>query len=646
MKGSMILTGWLSLVLISFPALADDPNGLPDDLPEFLITQNGQTAPGLLVGRVRSTVEAVGSYFLILDNAGHPVFYSRTQSLGRLQCNGLFSSASRIDGLASGHRWYLQNESFEEIATLQMGNGYPAGNRAFELLPNGHALILGYDEQTIDMSGIVEGGHPAAAVTGAVIQELDADGQVIFQWRTWDHIPVTDSCGDIAQRSFDYIHVSAVSLDPIDGHLIVCCRDTCEVVKVSRVTGELMWRMGGKHNEFTFFDEHGENAPPYFQRMHDARRLANGNLIVLHDGADEAAGNPEETHSRAAEYALDEESRTATLIWEYRNDSDTGALTGGSVMRLPGGNTIINWGDADEPGEAPAMTEVDPNSQLVYEIACAREGVSGEFSRIVWPLAEQATTVTRYELMEGNTYVFDHDGTATGVTLKVNTLDGEAYNEAHVRREPFAPLFPEFAGKAPRVLGVRVTVVARDIIGMTGTISFDAESFGFADRSGAFGYADPNTLTIYHRAGTGRGLFLPLATNYNPVTRQLRATLSRFGEFIVGLPDLEEAPYTPLLIEPADRTTVNPQLPVSFRWTPRGFGRSYDLQVSRDADFTALAVDEIDLTETRYTLETVEPGVTYYWRVRTINHGGVGDWSARSFASARGSLKRSLGMVD
>jgi len=618
------------------PNAAPDPNGnplLPDDLPQFLITQSGQAAPGVLLGSVDSTLAGVGSYFLILDNSGRPLFYSRTQSLGELECNGLFSARREIKGRKKKYTWYLQNEQFEEVATLQMGNGYLADNHAFQLLPNGHVLMLSYDDQIIDMSELVEGGHPAATVTGAVIQELDAEGQVVFQWRTWDHIPVVDSYRDLTQKNFGYIHVNAISLDPVDGNLLVCCRETSEVVKVSRTTGEILWRMGGKRNEFTFRNEHPENAPRYFKLMHDARRLPNGHLTMFDNGADEAVGDQERTYSRAVEYALDEPNRTATLIWEYRHDPDIRALTGGSVTRLPGGHTVINWGGAAKAGEAPALTEVDPNGQLVYEIACAQEGVTGGFSRIVWPLAEQAATVTRYELMEGNTYTFGNDRAQTGVTLRVNTLDGEAYNEAYVTREPFGPLFPEFPGKAPRVLPVRVTISAWEINGMTATLSFDAESFGFADPAGALSYADPRTLTVYHRPNAGHGLFLPLATDYNPVTRQLRAAMPRFGEVILCFPDLEEMAYSPLLIEPKDQEAVNQQLPVSFFWTPWGFGRTYDLQVSREPDFAALDVDEVDLPETRYRWATVEPDQVYYWRVRTINEGGISDWSTRSFTA-------------
>ncbi len=641
MKKALLLAAllWLLPAMVSLSAAADDPNELPGDLPEFIITQNGNAAPGVLMGSVNSTVEGVGSYFLILDNSGTPLFYSQTQSLGGLECNGLFSSRTEIEGQKKKYTWHLQSEEFDEVDTLQMGNGYLADNHAFELLPNGHALMLAYDEQTVDMSEIVEGGYPAATVTGAVVQELDANGRVIFQWRTWDHIPITDSYRDITQRKFGYIHVNAVSLDPIDGNIIVCCRETSEVVKVSRTTGELMWRMGGKRNEFTFLNEHEENAPRYFKLMHDARRLPNGNLTLFDNGADQAVGDQERTYSRAVEYALDEENKTATLVWEYRHDPDIRALTGGSVTRLPGGHTIINWGGAAKAGEAPAMTEVDPNGQLVYEIACPQEGVTGGFSRIVWPLAKQATEVTRYELLDGNTYAFDNEDAETGISLKLDTLNAEGYNELYVTREPFAPLFPEFASKAPRVLPVRVAVTGWEIEGLTGTLSFDAESFGFADRSGKFGYVDPQTLTVYYRPYPGHGLFLSLETNYNPVTKQLRAAMRQFGEFIIGFPDLEEIPYAPLLVEPADQARVNQELPVSFFWTPRGFGRSYDLQVSTSPDFVVLDVDEIDLAETRYTLETFEPGIVYYWRVRTINAGGVGEWSTRSFSAVAPTIE-------
>jgi len=612
-------------VLVSVLALAsahgadEDSNteALPDDFPEFIITQNGETAPGYLIGSVNSENPEVGSYFMIMDNAGVPVFYSNTQSLGGLVCNGLFASKRDVPGMRKKVSYYLQDEDFNEVDTFQAGNGYLADGHDFQVLPNGHVLILIYNSHIIDMSQIVEGGHPAATVSGAVIQELDVYKNVIFQWRSVDYIPITDSYRDITRRNFGYIHVNAVKLDETDGNIILCCRETSEVIKISRVTGEVMWRMGGKNNEFTFINEHEENAPQYFRVPHDVHRHANGHLTMFDNGNDEQIGEGR-TYSRGVEYDLDEENKTATMVWEYRNDPDILALTGGNCTRLSNGNTIIRWGGAAKTGDAPAMTEADPNGQLVYEIWPAQEGVTGGFSRCIWPLSTLAKQLVANEVYIGNTYRFAYGGTDTGVSIKINDMTGYVYNAMGVKRYPFAPLYPEFPGKAPRVLPVCVYVGGYLIISIDAQISFDVGSYGFTN---------PEALTVYQRKSVDQGMFVPLETSYNPVTKKLRATMTSFGEFIFCFPNLEEVAYAPILIEPENESLVNQELPVSFFWTPRGFGRSYHLQVATDAQFDTLVVDDPNLIETRYVLEDIQPNTRCYWRVCTTNYGGTGEWS-------------------
>jgi len=613
------------LALVSAHAADEEPNdALPDDFPEFIINQYGETAPGYLMGSVNpGSNEEVDNYFMIMDNVGVPVFYSKTQSLGGLVCNGLFASKRDVPGMSKKVTWYLQDENFNEVDTFQAGNGYLADSHDFQVLPNGHVLILIYDSHIIDMSQIVEGGHPAATVQGAVIQELDVYKNVIFQWRSVDYIPITDSYRDITKRNFGYIHVNAVEFDKTDGNLILCARECSEVIKISRVTGEVMWRMGGKNNEFTFINEHEENAPRYFRVPHDVRRHANGHLTMFDNGNDEQIGDGR-SYSRGVEYDLDEENKTATMVWEYRNDPDILALTGGNCTRLSNGNTIIRWGGAANTGDAPAMTEADPNGQLVYEIWPAQKGVTGGFSRCIWTLSTLAKQVLANEADIGNTYTFAYGGTDTGVSIKINNMTGYGYNSMGVKRYPFAPLYPKFPGKAPRVLPVRVYVGRYLITSIDAQISFDVGSYGFTN---------PEALTVYQRESLDQGMFVPLETSYNPVTKKLRATMTSFGEFIFCFPDLEEVPYTPILIEPEYESLVN-QLPVSFFWTPRGFGRSYHLQVSTDAQFDTLVVDDPNITETRYVLEDVQPNTPHYWRVSTTNEGGTSDWSTSSFTTA------------
>ena len=50
-----------------------------------------------------------------------------------------------------------------------------------------------------------------------------------------------------------------------------------ELIKFDRQSGDVIWRLGGPMNDFTFINDplYGPN------RQHDARRLDNGNIIIF-----------------------------------------------------------------------------------------------------------------------------------------------------------------------------------------------------------------------------------------------------------------------------------------------------------------------------------------------------------------------------
>lgn len=600
---------------------------LPPDFPQLSINLNGTPAPGYLFGSLNANgVPGVSNYFAILDNAGDPILLSKTNSLGELACNGLFVTTDGKKGQFV--RFLSKDSSFNVVATNVAGNGYTADTHDFEVLPNGHALILIYDSQYMDMSKVVPGGNPAALVTGAVIQEVDADNNVVFQWRSFDHIPVTDSYQNLKNPD-GYIHVNSVWFDDTDGSIILGCRNTSEVIKISRVTGEILWRMQGRHNEFAFTNGiPGNSDPAYFQVQHNARRLANGNITIFDNGysdhSDPVYGFTR-PYSRAVEYDIDEVSRTARLVWQFRHSPDIITYNGGSMERLPGGHSIITWGNDNNASPKPLMTEVDATGNPVCEVTPLQAGVTGNFTRLLWPPESTYVRVTLRELTPGSMYEFNEGSSnVTGVTMWVSSLDGDQYNSVTVTREPFAPVLPRFVSQAPRVLPVRVIVTASRVNSLSSQMSFDVSSFGLSD---------PTNTTVYYRQTPGQGLFVPLPTEYNWVTHQLQTTLSGTGEFILGFPDVAQVPYPPLLITPAAESTVNQTLPVSLFWTPKGFARYYQLQVAEDAAFTNLLVDESYLTESRYTLLSVDANTRYYWRVRTTNYGGTGDWSVGSFTT-------------
>jgi len=504
-----------------------------------------------------------------------------------------------------------------------------------KILPNGHALLFAKEYRTVDMSQVVEGGKPNANVAGDVIQELDADKRVVFEWHSLDHIAITNTFADMTQASFDYAHVNAVTLDPTDNNLLASLRTTSEIVKINRQTGEVMWRLGGKMNQFTFVNEHPENAPYYTVGQHDVHRLANGNLLFFDNGNISGGGiTPNDrTYSRAVEYALDEVNMTATLVWEYRHDPDISANCTGSLKRMPNGNTFIDWGCATAPS-GYMVTEVNPAAQIVFEMRHQQTGgivsalLGGGLTKQFWNDPSLVRSTNFDGVQSGQTY----RSAAAGVSVTINSLSGPAENQLVVERHLDAVRFPLISGKAPQVLMEHVVLAASNTTAIDATLDLD-----LPDNSYVFDTPmihDPAQIVVYHRPTVGQGEFSALPTTYDAGTEKVRVTTTELGEFIFGYPDVQEvAPSVPVITGPPDGGEVNQAAPVVMSWIPQGLVASFDLQVATNAQFTDLVLDTNGLGSTSFALESPLPDTQYFWRVRVVNEAGTSDWASATFTT-------------
>ena len=464
----------------------------------------------------------------------------------------------------------------------------------------------------MDLSGLINGGYPNALVSGGVIQELDADRNVVFQWRTWDHYSPEDMSWQRANEPIvSQFNLNTINMD-VDGHIFI--GTPLWVKKINRQTSEIMWHLGGDENEFTFVSVDPNEAEGHFGG-HAFHRLENGNVLI-YDGGNQQGTRSSQVH----EYKLDEENKTAELVWTYVPDPGIYGWHRGNAQRLPNGNTFIGWG-GDGSKEGPVCTEVTSEGEKVFELFFDDPAVeSYRAFRFPLPADISGLGVVKQYLWIGE-HEFRRGGTDTGVTIRIIDYTGSGYNAMGVLRVPLAPLYPTFEGRAPLVLPVRVQVGTNGIDTIDGRISFSARSFNLKG---------PNNLIVYYRKSQ-QNPFKPLPTSYNPATGKLIADMTAMGEFIIGKPDLKHIALAPILIAPESEGTVNEELPVALDWIPRGFVDSYHLQVSKDAEFSELVVDDPNLTETPYILETVEAGTTYYWRVSTINYAGTSEWSEDVF---------------
>lgn len=662
-----VLSLFLALAAVEPPA----PNAradLPPDFPSVTVTTyvTNAVADGLIFLAVNETSTNTGHYAMILRNDGTPVWYQATTNAdadfkmlpdGFLHYAESYHTLSWTGGADVYHR--ILDGSYNVREVISTGNGYLPESHEIQVLPNGNVLELSYYLSQMDLSKVASGAYPNALVSGAVIQELNAQRNVVWQWRSWDYfnfqsyyapLLLVNGMPLVRNPVVDSFHINTIEMDN-DGNLLVS-NYPLEVDKINRQTGAVMWRLGGLGNQFSFVGENPQVAVTHFGG-HGLSRLANGNIMIFCNADQQATRS-----SKVYEYRLDETNKIATLVWSYTPATPWYSWHTGNAQRLPNGNTFIGWGSAAVvPGiggfinqQVPACTEVTPSGQVVHEMKFNDPLVTSYRAfRFVYPTQTQAVNVVQPELSFGNTYDFG----AAGVSLTV-TAGGGGYNSVGITREPYAPVYPVFNGKPPRVLPIRLSLVESALSTLGADLDFDVATLGIAN---------PTNITVYYRNPAGQGLFTPQVTDFNPITGKLSVSMnlaaqgSSFGEFIFGSPDVAEVPFAPILnvvenyrglqpyevIAPVQATPgtvygVNQELPTSLSWSPKGFAGWYELQIATDTNFSSPVVDIPYLTDADYVWDAALPTTKYYYRVKTFNDGGESSWATGAFQTAPPSV--------
>jgi hypothetical protein len=598
---------------------------LPTNYPNVTVNTYDTTkvGDGYIFMSIFSTVSGVGYYIMMLNNDGTPFYYKEFKNHAydfKIQPNGLMSYGRTLQDHPYGGGgdviWMIMDNSFTEVDSVQMGNGYLAECHDFRILPNGHYLLFGYYLVPFDMSQVVAGGYPNALVTGGVIQELDQDKNVIFQWRTWDHYDLKTFPYDPAlatQSIVDEFHFNAIEFDN-DNNIIISTPTWSK--KINRQTGDIMWHIGGQENQFSFVNIDSVTGVDYIAG-HTFYRIQNGNILLFDNGN----FSPPKT-AMAHEFSLDEVNKRAELKWSYIPQSFVLAMSMGSTQRLPNGNTAIGWGSGRIAGNlGPAFTEVDEAGNVVYELSFAKSGVSS-YRAYRFPFVNGAPSavVLRHDLSPGNIYNFNDSPNAnTGISVQVNSYEGSGYNNLIATKYNYASSKPQFFGKAPIANPGRIVISKNSITSLDIDVIFDLN---------VWNVVNPENTSIYYREFEGNGLFLKLPTDYNPVTKTLTANVKGVGEFILARPDLESLALTPLPNAPQDSSTANYQLPVTITWSPVGYAEKYHFQLSSDDNFSNLLADVNYLTNAFYTINTLEKDAHYYWRVKASNDGAESPWTA------------------
>lgn len=381
---------------------------VPADFPMINTTIHGETAPGrIFFASTFFDTNSRSNYIVICENDGTPYFYRKYDraNLGsgdfKVQSNGMLSFYRYLN---SDDGFYVtMDHNFVEVDTFRAGHGYRTDSHEMLLLENGHALLTCEEDRRMDLSYL--GGRNNATVIGNHIQEVDSDGNVYWEWRCWDHLMVEDAIEvGLTGGTIDMAHTNSIAID-FDGNYVVSHRSQGEVNKINSTTGDFIWRFGGNNNQFNSDDEYRFSAQHHFRPV-----PGKPNYYTIYDNGN----NRSPRFTRAVEYKLDPDNKTAEKIWQYRYPQVNFSDMMGSVQRLPNDNTYIDW------STWPPLRgcEVDADNNLLFEIEV--QGISSYRSR-------------RYD-WDGNMlkpYV-QAETSAAGVTLIFNKFGDEDVKEYHI----------------------------------------------------------------------------------------------------------------------------------------------------------------------------------------------------------------------
>lgn len=343
------------------------------DLPAFLRDRVefrvvGESSEGYTITNILSA-DTTRHYLLAFDGKGRVRWYAHVPGIGgyfEQNPNGNFTA---FIGSTTG--WQATYGYFVELN--QRGEIVGRDQAPAPLYTDEHELIYtptagggwtthfcSYDIRRIDTTRI--GGVVDAQIAGHQILRYTPDGQLDFLWNAWDHFVIDDwieePAANRAAAAGDFDHPNSLEID-LDGNYIVSFRNLAEVTKIDSRNGRVLWRFGGRNNQFTIVgDPLGK-----FCGQHSVRVLPNGNLLMFDNGLRHVP-----QLSRAVEYKLDTTAMTATMVFEYRHDPSLYAMFTGNVQRLANGNTIVGYAFRG------LVTEVSPAGQSLWTGVIAVDG--------------------------------------------------------------------------------------------------------------------------------------------------------------------------------------------------------------------------------------------------------------------------------
>jgi arylsulfate sulfotransferase len=243
-----------------------------------------------------------------------------------------------------------------------------------EPLPNGHWLVLANTVMSLSSTTTPPLTNTAPAnVLGDVIVDLDTNLRPVWVWNEFNHL-------DPNRHPYmfpDWTHSNAVLYSPDDGNILVSIRHQNWVLKVDYQngtgSGAILWHLG-EGGDFTLKGgtdptdwQYAQHMPSFFS----SNTTGVFSLGVMDNGDDRifpagvtcgAQGAPPCLYSTVPIFQIDENAKTATLLFHQIVPANLYSFFGGGVDPLANGNVEYDLCGVGNIGAGSYVYEVTQQS--------------------------------------------------------------------------------------------------------------------------------------------------------------------------------------------------------------------------------------------------------------------------------------------
>ncbi len=235
----------------------------------------------------------------------------------------------------------------------------------FKKLDNGNYMYLCWEKLPQELVKKVRGGvkgseHVGNTMWGDFIKEIDPQGNTVWEWHSHDHLDLDiDIIGPNHKRD-EWSHINTLWVCE-DGDIMLSSRHIDMAFKISRKTGEIIWRFGNA----AYLDKETNTLelrknPKTLGGQHDVHVIpkglpGEGNMLCYDNGLYKFV-------SRAVEVDM----KTSEVVWQSTDNvyidgrvSFSPFISG--CRRLPNGNTLLC------DGQDGRLYEVTKEQELVWE---------------------------------------------------------------------------------------------------------------------------------------------------------------------------------------------------------------------------------------------------------------------------------------